>query len=265
MKKFLALALCLVFAPSADSVFAKNLLLTQRATTPPNTATKPLHWLERVTSRGDFDRLSRTYYRGRFYALPHMMFVIDRRAKDRVYYVNSKAYAFHKDFVNAEYLSLERGKVFYENNYANRDRRFFLGTISYQTTVDKFTFEFWEGDRLSKELLTECFDALRKSFFTAIFFKPNSLIQEEVAKELANASTNRLALITASDLASNQQYQPLNLGTGIGQLRILERLTSDTVIDRNQIVIFKEAPIQLTPLSGIITTEPASPLSHVNI
>jgi rifampicin phosphotransferase len=265
MKKFLALALCFVFAHSAYSVFAENLFLTQRATTPPNTATKPLHWLERVTSRGDFDRLSRTYYRGRFYALPHMMFVIDRRAKDRVYYVNSKAYAFHKDFVNAEYLSLERGKVFYENNYANKDRRFFLGTISYQTTVDKFTFEFWEGDRLSKELLTECFDALRKSFFTEIFFKPNSLIQEEVAKELANASTNRLALITASDLASNQQYQPLNLGAGIGQLRILERLTSDTVIDRNQIVIFKEVPIQLTPLSGIITTAAASPLSHVNM
>jgi phosphoenolpyruvate synthase/pyruvate phosphate dikinase len=37
------------------------------------------------------------------------------------------------------------------------------------------------------------------------------------------------------------------------------------VIDRNQIVIFKEVPVQLTPLSGIITTEPASPLSHVNL
>jgi hypothetical protein len=42
-------------------------------------------------------------------------------------------------------------------------------------------------------------------------------------------------------------------------------MTPDTVIDRNQIVIFNEAPIQLTPLSGIITTEPASPLSHVNM
>ena len=30
-------------------------------------------------------------------------------------------------------------------------------------------------------------------------------------------------------------------------------------------MIFKEAPVQLTPLSGIITTEPASPLSHVNM
>jgi hypothetical protein len=262
MKKFLVVALSVAFAYPA---FAENLRFSLKVNTPQRNAANPIRSLERINSRADFDRLSRTYYRGRFYALPHMMFVIDRRTKDRVYYVNSKAYAFHKDFVNAEYLSLERGKVFYENNYANKDRRFFLGTISYQTTVDKFTFEFWEGDRLSKELLTQCYEALRKSFFTEIFFKPNSLIQEEVAKELTGASVNRVAVLTMSELAGNQPYQPLNLGANVGQLRILDRVTPETVIDRNQIVIFKEVPIQLTPLSGIITTEPASPLSHVNL
>jgi hypothetical protein len=262
MKKFLVFALSLAFTSSA---FAENLWFSPKMPALQRSAANPIRSLERINSRADFDKLSRTYYRGRFYALPHMMFVIDRRAKDRVYYVNSKAYAFHKDFVNAEYLSLERGKVFYENNYANKDRRFFLGTISYQTTVNKFTFEFWEGDRLSKELLTQCYEVLRKSFFTEIFFKPNSLIQEEVARELTGASANRVAVLTMSELASNQQYQPLNLGANVGQLRILDRVTPETVIDRNQIVIFKEVPIQLTPLSGIITTEPASPLSHVNL
>jgi rifampicin phosphotransferase len=217
-------------------------------------------WVERLTSRADFDKLSRTYYRGRFYALPHLMFVVDRRAKNKVYFVNSKLYAFHKDFVNAEYLSLERGKVFYENNYIKTDRRFFLGTVAYQTSVDKFTFEFWEGDKLTKELLAECNEVLSKSFFTAIYFKPNSLAQEEIAQALTDVKT-----ITGSELAVSQTYQPLNLGSGVGQLRVIERLTPDTVIDRNQIVIFKEVPIQLTPLSGIILTEHASPLSHANL
>ena len=76
-----------------------------------------------------------------------MMFVIDRRARDRVYYVNSNAYKFHKDFVNANYLSLERGRAFYENNYLKPDRRFILGTIAFQPAAASFTFEFWEGDR----------------------------------------------------------------------------------------------------------------------
>jgi rifampicin phosphotransferase len=221
--------------------------------------------LERITSRADFDRLSRIYYRGRFYALPHLMFVIDRRDHDRVYYVNSKRFAFHKDFVNATYLSLERGRAFYENNYLKAERRFLLGTVAYQPTLDKFTFEFWEGDRLTKDLLAATVAALSRTFYAPLVFKANSSIHEEVAAELNKTATPKVLVMTAQAFASNSEYQPLNLGAGIGQLRILERLTPDTVIDRNQIVIFKEVPVQLTPLSGIITTEPASPLSHVNM
>ena len=220
--------------------------------------------LDRINSRADFDLLARVYYQGRLHALPHVMFVIDRRANGRVYYVNSRAYQFHKDFVNATYLSLERGRAFYDNNYLKSDRRFILGTIAYQTITHKFTFEFWEGDQITKSLLREAIDALQHGFFAALYFKPNSLAQEQTAHELDSKDTP-LPVLTASELAADQQYQALNLGSGIGQLRIIGRVTADTVIDRNQIVIFKEIPVHLTPLSGIITTEPASPLSHVNM
>jgi rifampicin phosphotransferase len=230
--------------------------------------------LAHIRTRAEFDSLARVYFRGRFYALPHIMFVIDRRAPSaagsRVYYVDSKKFQFHKDFVNATYLSLERGRVFYENNYQKPDRRFFLGTIAYQSAIDKFTFEFWEGDRLTKELLAEVYGSLSESFFAPLSFKPNSLAQEEAARGLQdeakqNGSGRQFSVLTASELARNAEYQPLNLGSGIGQLRILDRMTAETVIDRNQIIIFKEVPVQLTPLSGIITTEPASPLSHANL
>ena len=228
--------------------------------------------LARIRSRAEFDSLARVYFRGRFYALPHVMFVIDRRAArgPRVYYVNSKRFQFHKDFVNATYLSLERGRAFYENNYQKPDRRFFLGTVAYQSAIDKFTFEFWEGDRLTKELVAEAYAALGDSFFAPLSFKPNSLAQEEAARQIEveakpAPAARRFAVLTASELARNAEYQPLNLGSGIGQLRIIDRMTPETVIDRNQIIIFKEAPVQLTPLSGIITTEPASPLSHANL
>ncbi len=220
--------------------------------------------LGQINSRADFDLLARVYYRGRFHALPHAMFVIDRRSRNRVYYVNSRLFQFHKDFVNATYLSLERGRTFYDNNYLKPDRRFILGTIAHQTTTDKFTFEFWEGDKVSGRLLSETVGALQHSFFAPLYFKPNSLAQEETAEEL-NKTDTHVPMLAASEFSLNQQYQPLNLGAGIGQLRIIDRVTEDTVIDRNQIVIFKEVPIHLTPLSGIITTEAASPLSHVNM
>src|SRR5262249_38180065 len=65
---------------------------------------EPVRWRPRIDSRVEFDSLARIYYQGRFYALPHLMFVIDRAAKggaaDRVYYVNSKRYSFHGEFAN---------------------------------------------------------------------------------------------------------------------------------------------------------------------
>jgi hypothetical protein len=218
-------------------------------------------WKDKIASRAEFDLLSRTYYRGRFYALPHVMFVIDRRDKGKTYYVNSKLFAFHRDFVNATYLSLDRGRAFDENNYFKPDRRFILGTIAFQTAADKFTFEFWEGDRMTAGLLRECYSSLKASFYAPLFFKPNSIAQEEAASQ----SNGAAPVLTASELAREEEYQPLNLASGIGQLRIVDRLTDETVIDRNQIVIFRETPVHLTPLSGIITTEATSPLSHINL
>lgn len=223
--------------------------------------------LARINSKADFDLLARIYYRGRLSAVPHVMFLVDRRSNDRAYFINSRAYRFHKDFVNATYLSLERGRAFYDNNLLKAERRFILGTIAYQAAADKFTFEFWEGDQINTRLLSECYSALKLSFYSPLFFKPTSQTQEQIASKLNGESSGeaRVPMMTATELAADQKYQPLNLGSGIGQLRIIERVDADTVIDRNQIVIFKEVPIHLTPLSGIIMTEPASPLSHVNM
>src|SRR6185503_1561686 len=75
----------------------------------------------------------------------------------------------------------------------------------------------------------------------------------------------RMPILATSEVGDKSGYQALNPGAAIGQLRIIDYLTPDTVIDRNQIVIFREVPVHLTPLSGIITTERASPLSHVNM
>jgi hypothetical protein len=222
------------------------------------------HSLDRINSRAEFDLLARVYYRGRFLALPHVMFVVDRRNRNSVYYVNSNRFKFHKDFVNATYLSLERGRAFYENNYLKPQRRFLLGTVAYQPAAEKYTFEFWEGDRLTPALLAEAYAALSKTFYDALLFKPNSLAHEEAASEV-NRASSRLAVLTESELARDLRYQPLNLGSGIGQLRIIDRVSEETIIDRNQIVIFNETPVQLSPLSGMVTTAPASPLSHANL
>src|SRR5688572_26421839 len=85
-----------------------------------------------IKSQAQFDTLAVTYDQNTPYALPHLLFVIDRKDKNKIYYVNTKKYAFHKDFVNGTYLSLERGKEFFDNNYLKENRRFILGSLAYQ-------------------------------------------------------------------------------------------------------------------------------------
>src|SRR5438045_3487372 len=99
-----------------------------------------------IKSQSDFDSLAVVYDPNTPYALPHALFVIDRQNKNRIYYVNTKLYKFHKDFVNGTYLSLERGEDFFQNNYLKPNRRFILGTIAFQTPVRKCILEFCEGD-----------------------------------------------------------------------------------------------------------------------
>lgn len=53
-----------------------------------------------IRTQAEFDLLAVTYDQNTPYALPHLLFVIDRKDKNKIYYVNTKKYAFHKDFVN---------------------------------------------------------------------------------------------------------------------------------------------------------------------
>src|SRR2546423_12777463 len=135
--------------------------------------------LAAIQSRAEFDSLAVTYGADTPYALPHVLFAIDRQNKNRIYYVNTKLYKFHKDFVNGTYLSLERGQIFFENNYLKTSRRFIMGTIAYQTPVRRWTFEFWEGDLIPADQIKLASEIINRTFFTSVAFKPNSLRQDQ--------------------------------------------------------------------------------------
>jgi rifampicin phosphotransferase len=214
----------------------------------------------KIAARADFDQLARIYYQGRFYALPHLMFVIDRAPQGKVYFVNSKRYAFHKDFVNANYLTLERGREFFKHNYLESNRRFLLGTIAYQTKANQFTFEFWEGDLITATLLHEAQQKLNAAFFAPLYFKPNAKRQEEVAEQIKD-----LPILREADNSAAKDYVPLHQAKAVGMLRIIDEMTDETILDRNEIVIFRASPLTLTPVSGVITTNFSTPLSHVNL
>jgi len=215
--------------------------------------------LPALSSRAEFDSLAVVYDAKTPYALPHVMFVIDRRDKNRIYYINSQRYKFHKDFVNGTYLSLERGQVFFENNYLKPNRRFILGTIAYQTPVRRWTFEFWEGDLIPDDQIKLAGDLINRSFFTTVAFKPNSSRQEQAS---ANLDLQR---VLQTEINKEQDYQALNVAKTLGRIHVIPKLDEHVEIGSNEILVLDEVPVQLPPVAGIITGKPSTPLSHINL
>ena len=224
------------------------------------TAQKGPKSLPRITSQAEFDVLSITYDANTPYALPHVMFVIDRKDNNKIYYVNKKRYSFHKDFVNGTYLSLERGREFFVNNYLNPNRRFILGTLAYQTPLKRWTFEFWEGDLIPTDQIQLAYETINKTFFAPVAFKPNSLRQDEATQTVAG-----MQRVLQSDIAKEQEYQALNVARGLGRIHIIPKLDDHVEIGSNEILVLDEVPVNLPPVAGIITSQPSTPLSHINL
>jgi len=214
--------------------------------------------MPRIASQAEFDTIARVYHQGTPYAMPHTMFVIDRRNKNKIYYLNSQKYRFHKDFLLSTYL-VPRGADVFKPIYIEQDRRFIVGTIAWQKTVDKFTWELWEGDLATAEHIKTADEAINKTFFQKVFYKPNSIRQEDVS---ATISIDR---VLQDELNRNQVYLALNTGTAVGRIHIIDKLDDTVEIGDNEILVLRELPLSLPPVRGIIVAQPSTPLSHINI
>src|SRR5262249_38203172 len=138
-------------------------------------------------------------------------------------------------------------------------RRLIVGTIAWQSPVEKFTFEFWEGDLATPQMISEAYSTIKKSFFADIAFKPNSTRQDSASANL------KIPIVTADEISKNQEYLALNVAKGVGRFHVIDKLDDTVEIGYNEILILKDVPVDLPPVAGIIVSQPTSPLSHINL
>lgn len=212
-----------------------------------------------MASRTEFDRIARVYDAGTPLALPHVLFVIDRGRGDQVAYINTRRYALHEQFLKARDGLAELGPRGLKDQYYSPQRRYLLGTLSWQSRGGKWAYEFWEGDKLTPELLQLAHARLRATFFEPLYFKPNSAQQESVAQG------RPLPVLTQAELIAGQGFLPLNTGTAVGRLRVLDKAEEADDLEPDDIVLLREVPLSLPPVAGVLTTRPSTTLSHVNL
>ena len=218
--------------------------------------------LATITSDAQFNSLARTIDTGRYASFPRIMFVIDRDNKDgpRLYFVNTKTFLFHIDFITRTYLSTQSVEDIDAVSYSEASRRFILGSVVYYEGLGRYGVEFWEGDILTPPILETAMNLLSKNFHQPLAFKPNSAAQNEVGQAIPG-----LAMLDTNQVYGSRPALVLNAGRAIGTLRIIEEMTDDVLVTPSDIVILKDNPLRLSPVAGIITTSFSTPLSHINL
>ncbi len=223
------------------------------------TANTGPHFLPRIDNRAQFMQLARVYNAGTALELPHLIFVIDRQNRSRIYYVNTTRHALHEQFVRQQRLVRSLDKATLNAQYRDPDRRFLFGTLAWQQDLPGYTYEFWEGDQLTAALLRETDAAVRASFAEPVRFKTNSTRHDALAR------SSGLAFVTQDALLREQRFLPLNTGSAEGRLRIVRTQAQLDALSPRDIPVLDEVPIALAPVAGLVTQRPSTLLSHVNL
>ena len=216
-------------------------------------------FLPRIDTRAQFLQLARVYNAGTALELPHLIFVIDRQASNRIYYVNTPRHALHEQFVRQQRLVRSMDKATLNAQYREPGRRFLFGTLAWQQDLPGYTYEFWEGDQLTAALLRETDAAVRASFAEPVRFKTNSTQHDALARSTG------LAFVTQEALLREQRFLPLNTGSAEGRLRIVRTQAQLDALTPRDIPVLDEVPIALAPVAGLVTQRPSTLLSHVNL
>lgn len=208
-----------------------------------------------ISSSSEFEALAGESFYAASLGLPQVLFVVDRSQGGRTYYVDSRRYRFHMDFLSDALLSSDKGQVFIENNLDTLDRRFIIGFLLRRGGA--FSMEFWEDELFSAGLMAEAYDAVAASFFAPVSIRPSSAEQHAFCRQAGRLPCDPY------EPAPRSSYQMLNEGESVGVLRIA-RGRAPAVLETD-ILVFPEVPSRVEGGSAFLLSKPATALSHLCI
>jgi rifampicin phosphotransferase len=190
-------------------------------------------------------------------------FLIDLRNDDKTYFVDSKKWEVHFDFVRRfidPYVDYDRFNI---TEYSHDNRRYVLGSLMHYLDGDHWTVELSGSDTLSAERIGWMFEriAARVGCAAQLKFRPVSPLQIEHAARLAG----RVPVLSSEALNASVNYQPVVLGVAYGHVRLIRGTLDVSGVRPSDIVVSEFVPEQMPPVAGLVTSQLQAPLAHVAV
>ena len=195
--------------------------------------------------------------------------VVDRVDDNRLYFQDSERYQIHWAFT-AEHLSggalpvVPMLSEFNKTEYSSPSRRFVLGAVTHYEGPDVYAYEIAPYDGASAAMITDAFDRIAAAthFGDKLRFFASSASVEAVVKDLGEA----LRVIGTDELYEGIDYQPLNVAESYGRVAFATAAELETTyLSFRDIAILDTVPNDISVVSGIITEQFQTPLSHINV
>jgi hypothetical protein len=193
--------------------------------------------------------------------------VIDVK-NNAIYYIDVNLFNLHADFVLGVLLkkpwTAENIRE-YNKNYERVKPRFILCYVTHHLKIDKWTFSFWEGDKIGAADIQRVSKRLDETFFQKkLPWRPDSPMQMKLAAEVKRKG---MSTITNDDIYKAATFQAFNNGRAVGKLKVVPIGTpyESLAFDRTDIALLQESYPDITPVAGIVATTFSTPLSHVNL
>ncbi|MFN7142846.1 MAG: PEP/pyruvate-binding domain-containing protein [Myxococcota bacterium] len=221
-----------------------------------------------IGCRADFDLLAADPLDASIPGAQSSKTVVDRVDGNTLYFTNSELYPIHYDFASA-FLSGGGLPIvgdmgsFNAVEYYSPDRRFLLGAVTWYEEPGVWVYEIAPYDTADAEMIATAYRLIAENayFGDDLYFHPTSEAVAEVAIDLP-ADVRQ---ISTDELYAGITYQPLNLGTAMGQLRFYTAEEVEDYVNYREIVVLDEIPNDISIVAATVTGEFQTPLAHINV
>lgn len=264
--------------PSSSSSVASSLSVAAQPTTNPTpwSAAKTLTLWEGaadVADMGTFATLAKKATMPGAGAVAEVKFIITgaSTSSPQIAFINTNAYEAHHAFAKSALGAKDSLPEFNGRAYFSGDRDVVCGSVV--AIGDTGKTPTWALQFLPTDPMTTSLVALSSSLVKEhapflkdeLVYHPTGEGQADVARAGKAALDAAGVVVKAtSEILKDVSFSPLNTGTGFGVLRLIDGADPRPATAKD-VVIFTRLPNDLAHTAGVITVDPQTPLSHVNL